>query len=57
MAALIQERLGVEVQTTAVTRTGEITVWVDENRVYKKYLPFVTPREEKVLAKVEAALA
>ena len=56
MAALITEKHGVEVQTTPSTKTGEITVFVDGKRVLKKYIPFVKPGEEKVLAAVGAAL-
>lgn len=57
MAALITERFGIEVITTPSTTAGEISVFVDGKRVVKKHLPFLKPRDAKVLAAVGAALA
>lgn len=56
MAALITERHGLEVETIPSQRTGEFTVLVDGSVVLKKWLPFVRPGDEKVLAAVAGAL-
>ncbi len=56
MAALITERFGTEVETTATRKTGEFSVWVSGERVVNKYLPFIKPSDQKVLRAMEAAL-
>ena len=56
MAALIKDRHDVDVETTPTQNTGEFAVWVDGARVVRKLLPFIRPRDSKVLGAVEAAL-
>lgn len=56
MAALVTERHGLEVETSASQRSGEFTVLVDGSVVLKKWLPFVRPGDEKILEAVAGAL-
>ena len=58
MAGLIREKhAGNDVVTTATSRPGEFSVWVDGKRVIQKLLPLLRPSDEKVLAAVERSLS